>query len=104
MIRLGNLLFGAFVSGDAAEDVVPQDFVRDALVDPRFVAKTLGIAGLNGARTSVDPTAAGPALEDLGPAPTDSFFEDAACIGAVCPGDDWLGGWTALDQLGILAN
>lgn len=103
-IEFGSLIFGSFVNGDAAEDVNSQLFVRNAIQNGRYVAKTLGIAGLNGARTSVNPTAAGPALQNLGPAPTDAFFDNAGCIGAVCPGDNWLEGWTALDQLGLLAN
>ena len=103
-IELGSLLFGSFVNGDEPEAVNSQAFVRDAITNGRYLAGTLGIGALNAARTSVDPTATGPALSDLGPAPTGSFFENAACMGAVCPGDDWLEGWTALDRLGLLAN
>ncbi len=103
-IQLANLLFGTFVAGDDEAAVVPQPFVRNVLVSPEYAAKSLGITALNGNRDNIDPTATGPALTGLGSAPTDSFFDNAPCIGAVCPGNNWLQGWTALDQLGYLAN
>ncbi len=115
-MTLRDLLWGAFTNDETEqgtegvlnepEDVAPQAFVLDYLNAnaSRFTGTTSGITSVNAARTSINPTATGPALTNLGAAPTNSFFTNASCIGAVCPGDNWLEGWTALDQLGYLAN
>lgn len=110
---LRDLLWGSFTNDEnengtlnEAEDVVPQTFLRDYLLanGTRITGDNSGIMSLSADRSSVNPTASGAALTNLGAAPLDTFFDDASCIGAVCPGDNWLQGWTALSQLGYLSN
>lgn len=113
-MALRDLIWGQFTNDEDDDgtfnedvDVAPQDFVLDYLNnnESRFVGTTLGIGSISFEPDGgFNPVAAGPALSNLGNAPTNSFFDDASCIGAVCPGDNWLEGWTALDQLGYLAN
>ncbi|MDX1438620.1 MAG: T9SS C-terminal target domain-containing protein [Rubricoccaceae bacterium] len=113
-MTLRDLLWGMFTNDEDEDgtfnedvDVVPQDFVRNYLNanGSRFVGTTMGIGSVSFEPDGgFNPVATGPALTNLGAAPTDSFFDNASCIGAVCPGDNWLEGWTALDQLGYLAN
>ena len=112
---LGAVLFGAFtgdrdengVAGEPIDVASGQTYTLDYLntIGARFLGAQTGIVSIS--RTAdggLDPTAAGPALTDLGPAPTNPFFQDAPCIGAVCPGDSWMQGWTALSQLGYLGG
>lgn len=54
--------------------------------------------------TSLDPRPANDALASVGTAPADGFFTPAPYRGAFSPNNNWLEGWTAADEFGMLAN
>ena len=98
---LGQFTGNNYASGQA----YTLAYLNDAANRNRLTGSNAAVTSISTARNGgLNPTSAGPALTDLGPAPSNAFFQNSACIGAVCPGSNWLSGWTALSRLGYLAG
>lgn len=100
-----NNVLGRFVGDDyGSGQSYTIAYLNDAANGNRLTGTDASVTSISRARDGgLDPASAGPALTDLGPAPAGSFFQNTTCIGAVCPGDDWTAGWTALSRLGHTA-
>ena len=107
LVLNGNV-FGTFLDGDDAAGSVSQDFVRAYLTNAAnanvFAGTEAVVSGLTNGDTEggINPTSAGQAATPRGTLPADPFFEASTCTGAVCAGNNWIQGWTALSQLGYL--
>ena len=113
----GSVLFGAFLGdfnedgqfGDPIDVAGGEDYTLALLTaaNATFFGENTGVVSVSTSPDGgLDPTAAGPALDNVGALPPNGFLQEdgAGCIGAVCPGSNWLGGWTALSRLGYLAG
>ena len=114
---LNSILFGAFTgddddNGTAGDplDVAGGETYTLALLtaaNATFFGDNSGVVSVStSADGGLNPTAAGPALTNVGALPSNPFLieQGANCIGAVCPGNNWLQGWTALSRLGYLSG
>ncbi|MFV1883659.1 MAG: T9SS type A sorting domain-containing protein [Balneola sp.] len=105
---VGNSVWFGFKAGNGLTDFAPQDFVQTMLgangneiADPALVGlnRTVEAKGLD-----PRPGAASPALTiDLNEM-DDSFFRPTTYAGAFGPNDNWMKGWTTLDEYGYLAD
>lgn len=97
----------SFGAGNTMETIFPQDFVRtymaqaswdNVITDPMITA----ISRLNNHGLDPRPSSSGPAASGA-VIPAGSFFQQVSYKGAFDPnGENWLSGWTALDQYGFL--
>ncbi|REL33568.1 T9SS C-terminal target domain-containing protein [Rhodohalobacter sp. SW132] len=107
-LDLANNIWWNFGAGNNAEDFIPQDFVRDALLasgkfnevaDPQLE----GISRTNDGGLNPLPNTSGPAFQNVRPIPEDDdFFTEVDYRGAFGL-ENWASGWTAISELGILA-
>ena len=105
-LKLLNNFWFDFAAGTALEDLVPQEFVR---INPNFAGNQITDPQLRGISRDTDggldprlgetSTAWGAADESLY---TDMWFDKVSYVGAFGV-NNWLRGWTALDQLGFVA-
>jgi hypothetical protein len=104
-IVLQNNLWWDFGNGNTLAGIAPQDFVQtylgdvanaNQIVDPQL----RGISRTTDGGLDPRPTPGSPALSGAGAQLVDDdFFVQTSYVGAF-GGDNWLKGWTALDQLG----
>ncbi len=105
---VGNSVWFGFKAGNDLADFAPQDFVQTMLgasgneiADPALVGvnRTVEAKGLD-----PRPGASSPALTiDLNEM-DDPFFRPTSYAGAFGPTDNWMKGWTTLDEYGYLAD
>ncbi len=105
---VGNSVWFGFKAGNGLADFAPQDFVQTMLgangneiADPALVGidRTVEGGGLD-PRPSASSPALSIDLKDMG----DSFFRATTYAGAFGPTDNWMKGWTTLDEYGYLAD
>ncbi len=104
-----NDVWYGFGSGDAADQLFPQDFVKTVLsndannnrfgVDPQLT----GISRTNDGNLDPRPKATSPLWTGYTNVPNDGFFTPVNYVGAF-GSNNWAQGWTALSQLGFLSN
>ena len=102
-----NNVFGVFNNNAFAASGQPYTsaYLQDSANGNQLTGNNSSITAIGYAPGSgLNPTSTGPALTGLGAAPANAFFENSSCIGAVCPGDNWIQGWTALSRLGYLTG
>lgn len=111
-IMFQNLAEDAYTDADLLGVFDPaNNNLRDPANPPvQFVMREAPVmkGGLDMVRvTMLDPRAANEALQLLPnavPAPDDGFFTPANCVGAFDGCTNWLAGWTAADEFGMLVT
>ncbi|MEQ9378410.1 MAG: hypothetical protein RIG68_24680, partial [Imperialibacter sp.] len=106
-LKLLNNFWFDFTAGTTLEALVPQEFVRTS---PNFAGNQITDPGLRGIGRTPESEELDPRLESTSTALdaadrdlyTDPWFTKVDYVGAFGV-NNWLRGWTALDQLGYLA-
>ena len=103
---LSNNVWYDFGDGNDLASIAPQDFVQahlsannNSIVDPQL----RGISREPNNQLDPRPAAGSPALSGA-VAVADDWFVQTSYKGAFSAGNNWLQGWTALSQLGYLAE
>lgn len=110
-LDLSNNIWWNFGAGDEAEDLIPQEFVREALLASEKFNEVVdpllgGISRTDDEGLDPLPDASGPAFENVRELPEDvddEFYTVVDYRGAFGE-ENWASGWTAISQLGILAS
>ncbi|MEO1021699.1 MAG: T9SS type A sorting domain-containing protein [Bacteroidota bacterium] len=105
---VGNSVWFGFKAGNALTEFAPQDFVQTMLgendnqiADPQLVGidRTVENMGLDPRPASGSP-ALSITLNDM----DDPYFRATNYAGAFGPNENWMKGWTTLDEYGYLAD
>ena len=107
-LRFRNNVFGTFTNNNfaASGQAYTSAYLQDSANGNLLTANNNAVTSISTTRNGgLNPTSAGVAVQasNLGAAPTIAFFSNSTCIGAVCPGDNWARGWSALSRLGYFS-